>query len=57
LIKGAGNASASGTLVERESRFIILAKIANCSAHAALKSFVTNLNRVPPFMRQTLTYY
>lgn len=56
LIKGAGNASAIGTLVERKSRFTILAKMANCSADAALKGFGTNLNRVPQFMRETLTY-
>ena len=56
LIKGAGNASAIGTLVERKSRFTILAKMGNCSADAALKGFGTSLNRIPQFMRETLTY-
>ena len=32
LIKGAGNASAIGTLVERKSRFTILVKMKDCGA-------------------------
>jgi transposase, IS30 family len=54
LIKGAGNASAIGTIVERKSRFTILANIANCSAEAALKGFGSSPNRAPQFKHQTM---
>jgi transposase, IS30 family len=56
FIKGAANASAIGTLVERKSRYTILAKMKNCGADAALSGFDKGLNRVPPFMCSTLTY-
>ena len=35
FIKGAGNSSAVGTLVERKSRFTLLAKMKDCGADAA----------------------
>ena len=56
FIKGAANASAIGTLVERRSRYTILAKMKNCGADAALSGFEKGLNRVPRSMRSTLTY-
>jgi transposase, IS30 family len=56
FIKGAANASAIGTLVERKSRYTILAKMKNCGADAALSGFEKGLNRVPSFMCSTLTY-
>ena len=49
----AGNASATGTLVERKSRFTLLARKKNCSADAALSGFQRSLNRVPTPMRAT----
>lgn len=56
LIKGAGNRSAVGTLVERKSRFVILAKMADGAADGALAAFARKLRRVPPCVRKTLTY-
>ena len=56
LIKGAGNASAVGTLVERKSRFTILVKMKDCGADAALDGFQRALNRVPETMRASLAY-
>ena len=56
FIKGAANASAIGTLVERKSRYTILAKMKNCGADAALSGFEKGRNRVPRFMCSTLTY-
>jgi IS30 family transposase len=56
LIKGARNASAVGTLVERKSRYLILAKLADASAHATLHAFSRRFRHVPPQMRKTLTY-
>ncbi len=57
LIKGAYNQSAIGTLVERTSRLVLLAKIEGSgTAEAALAGFTAILNRVHPPLRKTLTY-
>ena len=56
LIKGAGNASAVGTLVERSSRLVMLAKMTAATAPAAVEGFTAVLNRVHEPMRKTLTY-
>lgn len=56
LIKGARNASAVGTMVERTSRFLMLAKLPNATASAALDGFSRRLRTVPPCLRKTLTY-
>lgn len=56
LIKGAANASAVGTMVERTSRFIMLTSLPNASAPAVLEGFSRRLRTVPPSLRQTLTY-
>lgn len=56
LIKGAGNRSAVATLVERKTRFLILAKMDDCGANAALEALTRKLRRVPVALRKTLTY-
>jgi IS30 family transposase len=56
LIKGAANASAVGTLVERSSRLVLLAKMTAATAPAAVEGFSLALNRVHEPMRKTLTY-
>jgi len=56
LIKGAGNRSAVGTLVERTRRYVILARMDGCGAGAALEGFARKLRRVPACARKTLTY-
>jgi IS30 family transposase len=56
FIKGAANRSAVGTLVERTSRFILLAHMDDCTSHAALKGFTRVLTDLEPTMRKTLTY-
>jgi len=56
LIKGAFNRSAVGTLVERSSRLVMLARMENASAAAALEGFSRVLNGVPEPMRKSLTY-
>ncbi|NID16655.1 IS30 family transposase [Luteibacter yeojuensis] len=56
LIKGAGNRSSVGTLVERTSGFVVLAKMSSASAADALESFSKALERIPPVLRKTLTY-
>ena len=56
FIKGAGNASAIGTLIERKSRLTILAKMKDCGSEAALKGFSRALGKVPGQMRKSLAY-
>ena len=56
LIKGRGNASAVGTLVERTSLFVTLAKVADGGAQAAVEGFSTVLNRIDVQRRLSMTY-
>jgi IS30 family transposase len=56
LIKGAGNASAVGTLVERKSRFVLLAKVDGVDAESVLEGFTRRMRTLPRGLRQTLTY-
>jgi transposase, IS30 family len=48
--------SAVGTLVERTSRLVLLARMEGATAEAALAGFTCILNRVHMPMRKTLTY-
>lgn len=56
LIKGARNASAVGTLVERTSRYIMLVKLKGPDSFSALEGFTKRLKSIPPSLRKTLTY-
>src|SRR5579871_5444434 len=56
LIKGASNRSSVGTLVERSSGFVVLAKMSSARAADTLESFSSALERIPEGLRQTLTY-
>ena len=56
LIKGARNASAIGTLVERTSLFVTLAKMENASAEAAVVGFGSVLRRIDAQRRLSITY-
>lgn len=56
LIKGAGNRSSVGTLVERTTRFVVLAKMDNATTKAVVDSFSAVLNREPAALRQSMTY-
>ena len=56
LIKGAGNRSSVGTLVERATGFVVLAKLDNATTKAVVDSFAAVLNREPVGMRKTMTY-
>lgn len=56
LIKGAGNRSSVGTLVERTTGFVVLAKMDNATTKTAVDSFSAVLNREPAVMRKTMTY-
>jgi IS30 family transposase len=56
LIKGAGNRSSVGTLVERTSRKVVLVKLADAKAETTRDGFAAGLLAVPAPLRLTLTY-
>lgn len=59
LIKGANNASAIGTLVERTTRLVLLVKLPHpnpATAAHVLQAFSDKLNATASPMRQSLTY-
>jgi transposase, IS30 family len=56
FIKGAGNKSSVGVLVERTSRLVLLARMADATAESALAGFTVKLNSIAAPMRQSLTY-
>lgn len=56
LIKGARNASAVGTLVERTSLFVTLAKMEDATAESAEKGFGFVLGRIDVQRRLSMTY-
>jgi len=55
LIKGARNGSAVGTLVERTTRVVILARMEGTDARSAREGFTKKLRHVPAPLRKTLT--
>jgi IS30 family transposase len=56
LIKGKGNRSSVGTLVERTSRYVILVKLEDATAATVHQGFVREMKDVPETLRLSLTY-
>jgi IS30 family transposase len=56
FIKGLGNKSSVGVLVERSSRLVLLAKMEDATAASALAGFCAKLNSIAEPMRHSLTY-
>lgn len=56
LIKGARNGSAVGSLVERTTRLVILARLDGTDAVSAREGLTRKLKHVPAPLRKTLTY-
>ena len=56
LIKGAGNKSAVGVLVERTSRLVLLARMQDATAATALAAFTAKLQSIAAPLRSSLTY-
>lgn len=55
-LKGAGNRSQVGTLVERKTRYVALVKLDDGTAQATAKGFGTILQRFDADLRRSLTY-
>src|SRR5260370_35087071 len=53
FIKGAGNQSSVGVLVERTSRLVLLAKMEDATAASALAGFTAKLNSIAAPLRQS----
>jgi transposase, IS30 family len=56
FIKGAGNKSSVGVVVERTSRLVLLAKMEDATAASALAGFSAKLNSIAAPLRQSFTY-
>jgi IS30 family transposase len=56
LIKGAANRSAVGTLVERTSRLVLLARMDGLDAETTRCAFERAFDQIPASLRKTLTY-
>jgi IS30 family transposase len=56
FIKGAGNQSSVGVLVERSSRLVLLARMEDATAASALLGFAAKLNLIAAPLRLCLTY-
>ena len=56
LIKGKGNKSSVGSLVERTSRYTILVQCASAESAVVTGSFTAALRDIPPDLRLSLTY-
>ena len=55
FIKGAGNKSSVGLLVERKSRLVLLAKMDDATAASALAGFSAKLNSIAAPLRKSFT--
>jgi len=56
MIKGTMNRSSVGTLVERTTLMVVLAKMPDGTAQSALDGFSEALSAIPPELRKTFTY-
>jgi IS30 family transposase len=56
FIKGVGNKSSVGVLVERSSRLVLLARMEDATAASALAGFSAKLNSIAAPLRLSLTY-
>lgn len=56
FIRGTRNGSAVGTLIDRKTLFVMLAKMQGASAQDALEGFSTAFDHIGATLRKTLTY-
>ncbi|MBC7624886.1 MAG: IS30 family transposase, partial [Aeromicrobium sp.] len=56
LIKGEKNRSEVGVLLERQTRRVVLARLADAKAATVRQAFETVFRMTPPSLRKTMTY-
>ena len=56
FINGSFNRSAVGTVVERKTRFVVLCRMAGCTAADALTGCTRQMIKLPAFLRESFTY-
>jgi IS30 family transposase len=56
MLKGRANGSAVGTLVERTTRLVMLARLPALDSNSVCRGFARRLARVPAPLRKSLTY-
>jgi len=56
ILKGRANGSAVGTLVERTTRLVLLARMPGLDSHSVVQGFARKLQRVPQPLRKSMTY-
>jgi IS30 family transposase len=56
LLKGRANGSAVGTLVERTTRLVLLARMDGLDSDSVVRGFARKLGRIPQPLRKSLTY-
>ena len=56
LLKGHANGSAVGTLVERTTRLVLLARLPGLDSRSVVQGFARKLQRIPQPLRKSMTY-
>ena len=56
LIIGAGQQSQVATLVERQSRYLLLVRVPTKDTHAVVRALATRIRRLPAGLRKSLTW-
>jgi len=56
MLKGRANGSAVGSLVERTTRLVLLARVAGLDSRSVVQGFARKLQRIPQPLRKSMTY-
>jgi IS30 family transposase len=56
ILKGRANGSAVGTLVERSTRLVLLARMPGLDSRSVVQGFARKLGSIPQPLRQSMTY-
>jgi transposase, IS30 family len=56
ILKGRANGSAVGSLVERTTRLVLLARLPGLDSRSVVQGFARKLSRVPKPLRRSMTY-
>lgn len=56
ILKGRANGSAVGSLVERTTRLVLLARLPGLDSRSVVQGFARKLSRIPQSLRKSMTY-